>query len=158
MCTYKGKQLGLGTRRGLWGNSLRASCESVLGGGPGYPTMSAGCLYTDCLGGRDGLPRATGAKGRPGDAQCGRGAGSPRGPCGGVDTTAALLGVSAGAPTAPLGLQASPPTAHSPELAWVTAPHRTCRSSPGGLCQGADGAGTVRGRASGRVWPGPPEA
>ena len=80
MCTYKGKQLGLGTRRGLWGNSLRASCESVLGGGPGYPTMSAGCLYSDCLGGRDGLPRATGAKGRPGDAQCGRGAGPPRGP------------------------------------------------------------------------------
>lgn len=69
------------------------------------------------------------------------GAGALRAPCGCVESTAALLGVSAGAPTALPGLQASPPAAHSPELAWVPAPHRTCRSSPGGLCQGADARG-----------------
>lgn len=157
MCTHKGKQLGLGARRGLWGDSLRDPCESVLGARPLATRLSAECLYTDCFRGRDGLPGAAGAKGRPGDTHRRRGwsSGSTLW-C--VGTTAALLGVSAGAPTAPPGLQASLPAAHSPELAWVPALHRTCRSSPGGLCQGAVRAGTVQGRASGGVRPGPPEA
>ena len=99
--------------------------------------------YTDCLGGRDGLPRATGAQGRRVTPSSVKGPGSVRGLvlCGCVGTTAALLGVSVGAPTAPRGLQGSPPPAHCPELARVPAPHRTRRSSPGGRCQRADCAG-----------------
>lgn len=46
MCMYEGKQLGPGARRGLGGDSLRASCESVLGARPCYPTMSAACTLT----------------------------------------------------------------------------------------------------------------
>lgn len=70
------------TKENSWGWGPEGGCGETVSGppaslfwerGPGYLTMSAGCLYTDCLGGRDGLPRAAGAKGRPGDAQCGWG-------------------------------------------------------------------------------------
>ena len=138
--------LGAGGQKGAGGRQSQGLLRVHFGSEALLPDYVCS-FYTDCLGGRDGLPRATGAKGRLGDAQHGEGArfrqraGPLQEPCGCVGTTAALLGISVGAPTAPRGLQASPPPAHCPELARVPAPHRTRRSSPGGRCQGADCAG-----------------
>lgn len=64
---------------------------------------------------------------------------------------AALLRVSAGPPLHPRACGAArhpcpQPRAHDLELAQVPAPHRTGRSSPGGLCKGTDQVVTAVGQ------------
>lgn len=154
------------TKENSWGWGPEGGCGETVSGTPASLFWERGPWLPDCL--QNACTLIASEEGMVCLGRLGRREGRVTPSAGGgwssgstlwcVGTTAALLGVSAGAPTAPPGLQASLPAAHSPELAWVPALHRTCRSSPGGLCQGAVRAGTVQGRASGGVRPGPPEA
>lgn len=146
MCTHKGKQLGLGARRGLWGDSLRDPCESVFGSpSPWLPD----CLQNACtlIASEEGMVclEAAGAKGRPGDTHRRRGwsSGSTLW-C--VGTTAALLGgFSAGAPHSTSRACRRPcpqPTA----LSWPGClPSQDVQVQPQGACaRELSARGTVR--------------
>lgn len=67
MCTYKGKQLGLGARRGGCGRQSQGPLRVCFWERrPWLPDWLQECLYTDCFRGRDGLPGAAGGEGKTG--------------------------------------------------------------------------------------------